>query len=380
MKDNKISNNLILNSYLDNVEIGSNCEIVNSVIKGHNNKEGKILIGDRVKIYNSVILSTKDLKEFSFMGEKISVKNTKICNDVTLELCKVLNCIIGEATKAVSSYLEFSVIGKKNNLRRFSNITLSYISDGNIIGSELSKTIIQGDGFVSEHYSSYLSLFAPKYYPIIDEYGNYKELGPLPNATNIGAGTVFANYSGRVTQFRPEPLFEKGTAIVFSSFTCINSKIVNRYGKVNEKCKLIELFERRDLTTCGFCSFIENKVTGRIPAFSYAGNLSPKKTIIGWVLEKKPGIVHTTLLNMINTSNIEVSLLSELVEGTIRFEMVLLNQELKNLNKSLFTKEQLLKGLHILEKNLDGRWKFKNKDEWFNSWNFKDGKWYYVGF
>ena len=66
---------------------------------------------------------------------------------------------------------------------------------------------------------------------------------------------------------------------------------MNRYGQPQGQPSPFDPLRRRDLTILGFGSFIENKVAGRIPAFAYAGDLSPRAHRLGCVLSKKPGII-----------------------------------------------------------------------------------------
>ena len=195
------------------------------------------------------------------------------------------------------------------------------------LGSEVSKTLILGRGFVSEHANTYLSLLAPADYPILTEDGREEVLAGLPNLTNIGAGTVFSNYDGEPLPARSveqSPGSAKGTAVVYTSFVCINSRVINRYGQPQGKPSPFDLLRRRDLTILGFGSFVENKVTGRIPAFAYAGALSPRSHQLGWVLAKKPGIVLNFITKMRRLLGDQSWRLRDFVEGTLRLERQLL--------------------------------------------------------
>ena len=88
------------------------------------------------------------------------------------------------------------------------------------------------------------------------------------------------------------------------------------------------MLRRRDLTIQGFGSFVENKVTGRIPAFAYAGDLSPRFHRLGWVLAKKPGIILNFVTKMRRLLGDQSWRLRDLVEGTLRLECRLLEDEL----------------------------------------------------
>ena len=69
--------------------------------------------------------------------------------------------------------------------------------------------------------------------------------------------------------------------MVYTAFVCINCRVINRYGQPEGQPSPFDLLRRRDLTILGFGSFVENKLTGRIPAFAYAGDLSPRSHRLG---------------------------------------------------------------------------------------------------
>ena len=213
---------------------------------------------------------------------------------------------------------------------------------------------------MSEHANSYLSLLAPADYPILTEDGREAVLTGLPNVTNVGAGTVFANYGGEPLPARSveqSPGSAKGTAVVYTSFVGINSRIINRYGQPQGQPGPFDLLRRRDLTILGFGSFVENKVTGRIPAFAYAGDLSPRTHRLGWVLAKKPGIILNVIAKMRRLLGDRSWRLRDLVEGTLRLERRLLQDELAGGRPGFYTREQLESGLAILQSHLqDRRW------------------------
>ena len=198
-------------------------------------------------------------------------------------------------------------------------------------------------------------------------------LAGLPNATNIGAGTVFSNYDGE-----PLPAHSveqssgsaKGTAVVYTSFVCINSRVINRYGQPQGQPSPFDLLRRRDLTILGFGSFVENKVTGRIPAFAYAGDLSPRSHQLGWVLAKKPGIILNFITKLRRLLDDQSWRLRDLVEGTLRLECWLLQDELAGTRPSFYTHEQLQSGLAILKSHLqDRRWSMTDAGDWQHRWS-----------
>ena len=187
---------------------------------------------------------------------------------------------------------EASHIGPHNDLRNSANIVCTATAASCNLGSEISKTFLPGQGFVSEHGNSYLSLLASADYPISTADGREEILSTFPNVTNIGAGTVFANYGGEplpAPSLAQSPGSAKGTAVVYTAFVCINCRVINRYGQPEGQPSPFDLLRRRDLTILGFGSFVENKLTGRIPAFAYAGDLSPRSHKLGWVPAEETG-------------------------------------------------------------------------------------------
>jgi hypothetical protein len=119
---------------------------------------------------------------------------------------------------------------------------------------------------VSEHYSSCLSLLAPAAYPILTADGREAILPDLPNASNIGAGTVFANYSGEVLpapSSADSPGSAKGTAVVYTAFVCINCRVINRYGQPEGQPSPFDLVRHRDLTILGFFAQPSDRVYSR---------------------------------------------------------------------------------------------------------------------
>ena len=199
-------------------------------------------------------------------------------------------------------------------------------------------------------------------------------LSGLPNATNIGAGTVFANYGGEPL---PAPSLAqsrgsaKGTAVVYTAFVCINCRVINRYGQPEGQPSPFDLLRCRDLTILGFGSFVENKLTGRVPAFAYAGDLSPRSHKLGWVLAKKPGIVLNFIKKMHSLLGDQAGRLQELVQGTIRLECQILQEELDNKRPTFYSREQLQEGLAILHAHLrDGRWAMDEYGNWRHPWRF----------
>ncbi len=362
----------IQHSVLHHADIGDNCRILNSVIEGH--PDWPVIIGDEVTLINCHVQSTGRIGAFSFCGASIEQRQTRLGQGVALSNSRVVNSTVEAGCEGFGASVTDSHIGPQSNLRSFANLTLTHTASHCNLGSEVSKTLITGAGFVSEHYSSYLSLLAPGDYPILTADGREAVLSDLPNASNIGAGTVFANYGGEplpAESLDESPGSAKGTAVVYGSFVCINCRVINRYGQPEGHPSPFDLLRRQDLTILGFGSFVENKLTGRVPAFSYAGDLSPRSHRLGWVLEKKPGIILNTVKKMKGLLGDGAHRMQDLVQGTLRLECQLLQEELDGGRPTFYTREQLQDGLRIMQAQLsDGRWAMDEAGTWRHAWRF----------
>jgi hypothetical protein len=345
---------------------------MNSVLEGQ--PECPVVIGNDVTLINCHVQSTGSRSAFAFCGWEVAQQQTRLGDQVSFSNSRLCNSVVEAGSHGFGASIEYSHIGPRNALRSFANITHSRTATACNLGSEVSKTLILGNGFTSEHYSSYLSLLAPATYPILTAGGREELLCNLPNASNIGAGTVFANYGGEPL---PAPLLEdssgsaKGTAIVYTAFVCINCRVINRYGQPEGQPSPFDLLRRRDLTMLGFGSFVENKLTGRVPAFSYAGDLSPRSHQLGWVLAKKPGILLNFVKKMREVLGDETGRLRELVEGTLRLECQLLQEEVAGKRPTFYNREQLQEGLRIMHAQLrDRRWAMDEFGNWRHVWRF----------
>lgn len=358
--------------HLEHVVGGRDCRLINSVITGC---EGNpVVLGDRVTLINCHVRSSGQRGAFEFGGWSVDQRSTRLEDDVWLSHSHVLNTLVRAGSRGIHAALDHCHIGPRNDLRTFSNMTRSRTAADCQLGSEASKTLILGRGFVSEHTNTYLSLLAPADYPILTEDGREEVLAGLPNLTNIGAGTVFSNYDGEPLPARTveqSPGSAKGTAVVYTSFVCINSRVINRYGQPQGQPGPFDLLRRRDLTILGFGSFVENKVTGRVPAFAYAGDLSPRSHQLGWVLAKKPGIILNFITKMRRQLGDQSWRLRDLVEGTLRLECRLLQDELAGIRPGFYTREQLQSGLATLQSHLqDRRWAMTDGGDWRHRWSF----------
>ena len=358
--------------HLRHVVAGRDCRLINSVVTGC---EGNpVVLGDRVTLINCHVQVSEQVGAFEFGGWGVNQGVTRLGDDVRFSHSFLLNSLVESGSRGVHVALEHSHVGPRNDLRTFTNMTRCRTAADCNLGSELSKTLILGPGFVSEHANTYLSLLAPADYPILTEGGREETLTGLPNLTNIGAGTVFSNYDGEplpASSVEQSSGSAKGTAVVYTSFVCINCRVINRYGQPQGQPSPFELLRCRDLTILGFGSFIENKVTGRIPAFAYAGDLSPRLHRLGWVLEQKPGIILNFITKMRRLLGDQSWRLRDLVEGTLRLECRLLQEELDGSRSGFYTRDQLQSGLAILQSQLqDRRWSMTDAGKWRHRWYF----------
>ncbi len=361
----------LINTFVEHAIIKKNCTLINCQIRGL--PDQPILIEDNCELLNCTIIATGKSKSFRFGQWHLqSPTTTTIQKGCSLTQTFVENSSIGEHTEAIQSSIRHSFIATHNILRPHSSFILTRTAPHAHLGSELSKTILEGQGFVSEHTASYLSLIAPAHYPILDENNEETLLHDLPNLTNIGAGTVFANYGG---QPKPAPSLDqssgsqKGTAIAYGTFTAVNSIILNRYGQPSNDLSPFDLLRHNDLTILGFASLVERKVTGRIPAFSRASQTSASQIQIGWVLDKKPGIILNLIKKMKKQLKEQTYRLQHLIEGTLRLEIQLLTEQLEQ-HSPLWNKKQLETGIKLLSQHLDGRWKLDEQGDFIHPWFF----------
>ena len=362
----------VVHSLLRHTTVGRGCRLINSVVEGH--PEWPVVIGDHVTLINCHVRSTGEKNAFAFCGREVDQRHTYLGDGVAFSNSRLWNAAVEAGSRGFGASVEASHIGPHNDLRNSANIVCTTTAASCNLGSEISKTLLLGQGFVSEHGNSYLSLLAPADYPILTAAGREEILTNLPNATNIGAGTVFANYGGEplpAPSLAQSPGSAKGTAVVYTAFVCINCRVINRYGQPEDQPSPFDLLRRRDLTILGFGSFVENKLTGRIPAFAYAGDLSPRSHRLGWVLAKKPGIILNFIKKMQSLLGDQSGRLQELVQGTIRLEYNLLQEELDGKRPTLYSYEQLQEGLAILHTHLsDARWTMDEYGHWRYPWRF----------
>ncbi|HAA54482.1 MAG TPA: hypothetical protein DCE42_06980, partial [Myxococcales bacterium] len=201
---------------LEHVQIGPHCKLIQCVIRG--TADSPVIIDAHCELIQCQIEDTGKRKSFQMNHWKVNGTSVFIGAYTKLHQTRVENASVGAHTTATRATILHSEIGPHNTLRSHGNFTLVKSAEGCNLGSEISKTILNGQGFVSEHTASYLSLIAPSTYPIVNAQGKEQLLEGLPNLTNIGAGTVFANYSGKprgANTLAESPGSQKGTALVF---------------------------------------------------------------------------------------------------------------------------------------------------------------------
>ncbi|MCK6511146.1 hypothetical protein L6R29_14380 [Myxococcota bacterium] len=354
---------------LEYVHVGRGCRLFHSEIRGC--PESPVILEDHVSLSQCYVTASPETYKHAWGPWQFSAQGTRIGTGSRFVQSQIINAQIGRHCQGLRCSVQRSTLGDEVQLRVHAHVTLSSLASGTHIGSEISKSIVQGSGFVSEHTASYLSLVAPSAFPVLDAQGREQLLTDLPNTTNIGAGTVFANYSGEplpAETLDASPGSQKGTALIFGAFTAVNSVIVNRYGTPDTNADPFALLRDRDLTILGFGCFVEKKVTGRIPAFSYAGSPHASDIRIGWVLDKHPGILLNLLKKMKKSLPSQAHRLQHLVEGTLRLEIRLLEEALQTPQRSPFHPTQIEAGLRCFHSHLDGRWKIDEQGDLCTRW------------
>ncbi len=363
----------IFGCVLEHVHVGRGCRLQHTEIRGC--PEHPVILEEGVSLSQCYVTASPETYKHAWGPWRFSAQGTRIGAGSRFVQSQIIDAQIGRNSQGLRCSVQRSVIGDNAQLRVHAHVTLSSLAAGTHIGSEISKSIVQGTGFVSEHTASYLSLVAPSAFPILDAQGQEHILSDIPNATNIGAGTVFANYSGEplpAETLDASPGSQKGTALIYGAFTAVNSVIVNRYGAPAPDADPFGLLRRNDLTILGFGCFVEKKATGRIPAFSYAGSPHPSSFRIGWVLDKHPGILLNLLKKMKKSLKSEAYRLQHLVEGTLRLEIRLLEEALQRPQSSPFHQDQIEAGLRCFHSHLDGRWKIDEQGALCTRWHFDD--------
>lgn len=355
---------------LEHVVVGAHCVLRHCVIRGLPGRP--VIIESGTELIQCLVENTGQSRSFAFGNWSMTASDTVVGAGSRFAQSHLEDAWIGKKVVGHRCVVRASRVGDGCELRAHSNLILTCAAAHCNLGSEISKCMLEGEGFVSEHTSSYLSLVAPMYYPLLRASGEETLSPALPNLTNIGAGTVFANYSGRpmpASELKQSSGSLKGTSIVFGAFTAVNSVIVNRYDQPEATDDIFTILRHRDVTVLGFACFVEKKVTGRIPAFSYAASPSTPSIKIGWVLDRQPGIILNILAKMKKRLGSRAGALQDLVEDTIRLEIRLLEEQQQNPN-TRFAPEQIERGIQTYQKHMDGRWGILATGELVATWGF----------
>ena len=150
--------------HLRHVVAGRDCRLIHSVVTGC--ADNPVVLGDRVTLVNCHVQVAEPVNAFDFAGWGVNPRATRLGDDVWFSHSTLLNTLVEAGSRGVHAALESSHVGPRNDLRTFTNMTRSRTAADCNLGSEVSKTLILGDGFVSEHANTYLSLLAPADYPI----------------------------------------------------------------------------------------------------------------------------------------------------------------------------------------------------------------------
>ncbi len=255
----------------------------------------------------------------------VNQRRTEVLPGAVIHAGAFVNTSIGAGVRAGISDAQVkgsvsaahSFIGDGSQIRPNANIVRSYLGKKNNVGSEVSKSYL-GDGFVSEHQASYISVVAPNEFVIVNEQGQL-EVIPSTNTTNIGAGTVFANYGGKTNLETMKS--EKGTAFLFAGFTGTNSSVVNLYD--HPDIALTELLSQKKVTLVLPFSTIppDGKTWGLVLPFTQAPDVSPKSHRIGRHLSDAQDALSTVI------THLRKGLDPRIVEGSIRLGLYLIKQE-----------------------------------------------------
>ena len=88
-------------------------------------------------------------------------------------------------------------------------------------------------------------------------------------------------------------------------------------------------------------------------------------------MAKKPGIILNFITKMRRLLGNQSWRLRDLVEGTLRLECQLLQDELAGTRPSFYSREQLESGLAVLQTHLqDRRWSMTDAGDWQHRWTF----------
>ncbi|MCB1194848.1 hypothetical protein KDK77_01565 [bacterium] len=347
-------------SRIDNVQIGSNSRVSDSRVFGV--KDNPVVIGSNTVISErSLITSSQKTKTWSFLEKndlregfipqdeniplrryQIAVKQTRIGDGTTIANARLNNTEIGNNVEVQPGVaVEFSHIGNGTQLRSNTNITISWIGERAVIGSEVSKSWL-GNGFSTLDQNSYISLIAPNEMLVLNE--NFElEIIDFANPTHIGNFVVFANYGGKPLPDLSGSL--KGTAFVFSS-KIGEANIVNLYD--HPDVHLPDLTNEKGVTVIYQFSLVPSgEVWGTVFPFTEASTLSPASHKIGSVVKNNPRLITSMLTQMGRSLNADQrSTLLNAVAGSLRLGIKMVAAEVSTtfprVPSSLFQGQQEL--------------------------------------
>ncbi len=360
------------------VTLGNSVRVENSTVEGLS-IESPVIVGNNVVVSGqSLLTNLPKTKSWSFLESadisadftptddfvlrryKVESGQTVIGDGTVIHDARLKNTHIGDnSIVGPGVAIEHSDIGNNVQILKGANITVSKILDQAVIGSEISKSYL-GTGFISEGNRTYVSSIVPNEFILADEQGNLR-IVQLPNPTVIENGTVFANYGGK-----PLPDLsgsQKGTSVVFAS--SIADNVVNLYD--HPDIPLTGLIDQSNVTVIYPFSKTTNEVWGTVLPFTIANSLSPSTHQIGAVLDTDPGMIVDMVKRMREAlPEGQKDLANQVVEGSIRLGIKLVNEQLESVNiglaktpdntRLLKRKVQLEKGLETYRRHLDGLW------------------------
>ena len=175
------------------------------------------------------------------LGATLVAEDAVIGPDTTLK-----DCEIGEGARVVRVHAELAVIGARASVGPYSYLRpgTKLGIGGKIGGFVETKNAVIGDGAKVPHLS----------------YVGDAEIG---EGTNIGAGTVFANYDG-VAKHRT---------------------VIGKYARTASNNTFVAPVEIGDGAATGAGTVVRRDV----PAGALAVSAGPQRTIMGWAIRRRPG-------------------------------------------------------------------------------------------
>ncbi|RJP56377.1 MAG: hypothetical protein C4541_12475 [Candidatus Auribacter fodinae] len=375
------NNTQIRSALIEYAVIGNDTVIANSSLRGQSLAQN-VIVGNRVSITaQSIITTSAKGKSWSFLEDtdlradfspvdefvlrrySVSSKQSIISDGAMIVGARLNNTQVGRETLVQNgAAIEHSIIGNESRITGTANITLSYLGNNVIIGSEVSKSYL-GEGVIAENGASYVSTIAPNEFILANENGELYVLS-VPNPTVIGERVVFANYGGK-----PLPDLsgsQKGTSILYAA-DIANANPINLYD--HPDIQLTDVVNERNVTVVyPFAQVPFGEIWGKIYPFTEATSLSAAKHRIGSVLESNPrSIVQKAAAMYRLLPEGRKDDVKQVVVGSLRIGIKMINDEIAGLNavlakrpddaRTLARLSQLQQGLAIYTKHLEsGVW------------------------